>query len=1430
MKKFLVHLMAIIFALTSFSFVPLIADAENTESISITDVGNEYFEQSISMYEDVETEFSDPQVEGYTDEDFFGVYDGDEWTTPSLLNYEDFPALSAVEEAAKSGDYETAKVEIQKYYRDKFAGTSFNKGKSVNNSTLNSSLLFLENAFSSNKVLGFMKLTRDIQTIDINVREAVVSASDTSSKRMGLIFTGIRKDGNLGIIYSKESEYVPVMTVTVNGRAKEYTPLVDTYVAPGDYLMDNFGSEPVLMVSESYSSIGTPNVKVDSYTNRAYMMFDLSDISANDTVNNAVLTVSGNSIESQCPEKPDSIPEYTDVAVHYTQNINYEEDTLNWYDFASGFTSASGEYSLGIDNILTISNSFGNPLAAYNATGEEAYAYAATRVVTGAIRFLFTDQYINYREQNTLATSQFVSDFSWFVGDMSQYPEHILTPEKFTLILKFVYATTQEVVTDWSSNEEGGNWGVVNACAVAISAMAFPEFAVADDELIPPSGTSLPGRALGGWKEVGNYRIMYTAKKCLFDDGSCTDTSYAYTKYIVNQYSRFFNVAGALEIDVHKVLSEETLDLFEQYLMFLLSASNPIKGGWQQGDCHISDGQSNAVAYYKSIISVLNNPNLNWAINMGYNEEEPDFLSKAYDTGGKLTLRSGWDKNALGAFINADGSGMVHAHNDDLSLSVFAYGKMLLADPCQPNYDTNQPITNLLYSTRAHNTVEINGVNASGQGQSMTFTNAEGEEETIIGSAGGGGLGSLHPENREFNRMYNFIQTQTLGYTGNRAVDENFEQFREVLMISPEYLIVTDRITPDGLDGEDDENTYSQYWHTVNDANMVVDSETGVAQTNFELGANITIAPVKGESPMSASKHFSWYETANTFADFVRYDTTASGPLALNTVLYPTPSGSDVKISTQLLSTDLRDNEASALTFKVIDENTSAEKEVYYYSLHDITKKGQQTFGKYTTDATLSLVQTVNELYDKLVLRNGTFVSTIEGKSLVKSDSNISELGIRWNDDEIILDSSKFFVEKSFVGTEAENVNLALGKNGVSSLHFENTKVANAFDGNPDTVWSAAIVEGEEELAYLALNLESEQEISKIRVRDNNSAIKYTISYLAEDGEWVEIQPTNTYKDPFGTDSNVVKNYLFEPVVTRYIKIQANEIANLQIAEMEVYSGLANAISLYDLSIYAPGNVRSVTVNGVNVSVYRDGDYIVFSEELAGDTPSTDIGGNGSSNDKVHGNGPSPGCGGGGGGSSSDNDEPKKDNSEKDENKDTVYDYEIKGHWGETEIRDMITKGIVNGDGKSLNLKNPVTRAEFTALLVRALGIEEKDYQDEFSDVSGDEWYADTLAAATEKGLLQGSDGKAMPDGLLTREQMAKMLVSAYLYLHPEADINETVTGFADNGEISEWAKAFVAQSVEIGLMNGMGDGRFAPSETALREQAFAAVHRLLNK
>ena len=173
---------------------------------------------------------------------------------------------------------------------------------------------------------------------------------------------------------------------------------------------------------------------------------------------------------------------------------------------------------------------------------------------------------------------------------------------------------------------------------------------------------------------------------------------------------------------------------------------------------------------------------------------------------------------------------------------------------------------------------------------------------------------------------------------------------------------------------------------------------------------------------------------------------------------------------------------------------------------------------------------------------------------------------------------------------------------------------------------------------------------------------------------------------------------------------------------------------------------------------------------------------------------------------------------------------ELKEHWGQTEILCLIKKGIIKGDGASLNLTKGVTRAEFAALLNRALILPKTEYEEVFNDVKRDDWFAMDVMAVSKAGLMQGYDGKANPNDYITREQMAKMLVDAYLRMNPEFIADETASVvWEDEKLISEWAIDYINKAYSIGIMKGIGNNIFSPMQQVPREQAFVAIYRLIN-
>ncbi len=105
------------------------------------------------------------------------------------------------------------------------------------------------------------------------------------------------------------------------------------------------------------------------------------------------------------------------------------------------------------------------------------------------------------------------------------------------------------------------------------------------------------------------------------------------------------------------------------------------------------------------------------------------------------------------------------------------------------------------------------------------------------------------------------------------------------------------------------------------------------------------------------------------------------------------------------------------------------------------------------------------------------------------------------------------------------------------------------------------------------------------------------------------------------------------------------------------------------------------------------------------------------------------------------------------------------------------TLGIA--DSKIINSDDPVTRAEYTHMLVKAMNMEEMTVtEDMFADVTDHTAYAGSIAAAAFIGLVSGSGSVFMPDEAITAEAALKMAVLALGYNDVAAAYGGYPTGY----------------------------------------------------
>ncbi|OKP91184.1 hypothetical protein A3844_04970 [Paenibacillus helianthi] len=165
-------------------------------------------------------------------------------------------------------------------------------------------------------------------------------------------------------------------------------------------------------------------------------------------------------------------------------------------------------------------------------------------------------------------------------------------------------------------------------------------------------------------------------------------------------------------------------------------------------------------------------------------------------------------------------------------------------------------------------------------------------------------------------------------------------------------------------------------------------------------------------------------------------------------------------------------------------------------------------------------------------------------------------------------------------------------------------------------------------------------------------------------------------------------------------------------------------------------------------------------------------------------------------------------------------------------IQTLADKLIIQGTSATIfsPLSN-LTRAEFTALLTRALGLR-TDASVTFSDVKSSDWYAKDVAAASKAGLILGiGKGKFAPTQKVTRQELAVILDRALKLTGTELkSANPSFTAYTDSAKVAPYAKDSLQSLSKAGIIGSETGTTFNPTAPATRETAAAALYELLNK
>lgn len=154
----------------------------------------------------------------------------------------------------------------------------------------------------------------------------------------------------------------------------------------------------------------------------------------------------------------------------------------------------------------------------------------------------------------------------------------------------------------------------------------------------------------------------------------------------------------------------------------------------------------------------------------------------------------------------------------------------------------------------------------------------------------------------------------------------------------------------------------------------------------------------------------------------------------------------------------------------------------------------------------------------------------------------------------------------------------------------------------------------------------------------------------------------------------------------------------------------------------------------------------------------------------------------------------------------------------------------ITNDDTIYRYRMSITREEFCELIynycynvVKEVGI--ATGENPFIDTSNS-----NVIRLNKMGIINGKSATEFaPNDFLTREEAATILFRMIDKVHPDWAAHQVYYMFDDEDNISDWAMNSIQTICNMGIMQGVGNNKFAPQDTFTTEQAIATIVRVNN-
>lgn len=602
----------------------------------------------------------------FTDEEFYGKWDGTQWTTPGLFDYAGRPGLAAVGVCVKRGDYAAADGALLKYFRER-EGLILPDLPEANPRTMMAAELFMDRFYMETPIVPLCRFE-----VGREAREFTLDVTDRAQHgEVGFMLYSRHKGEGAAYFSSRESgDHPPQLRLKINGQTRTLDAVADTYLRYSD---KGKGKEPLLRVSGSKMG-----VILDENSCEALIRFSLEGLNPSD-IEQADLVIHGYTDAATgtkavllCPDSIsplDPTNEATlgwDDAVHKLGSYEGVEGGAAWRNPPQG-----GLFMWFFVTAIVRFPHYPHVIAAYLDTHDERYAQRAIQI------------YLDYFENqmfNRLDDGSRVDNL--IRPSMALYKSPSMTPRALKIMLEHAWRLGDWFYDKgkWFHNHNYGSSFIAGSAGIAYQ---FPEF-----------------RDTPRWWAKNHERaLLYTTKGDFSADHSFSEANTAYGCMVM----RFLNNYRSLAVASKAELPPELVKSFRGIGRYTMDVTDPSGVLFPYGDT------SKPHAYDPDIIRGIatdhHDDELLYIITHGQQGTPPTRTSVWYPDTKIGIMRTAWaDQNALALFVNARQGG-THWKASVLSLCAYAYGQQLIDDTY--NYPGHTPHPS--DATSNHNTIEIDG-------------------------------------------------------------------------------------------------------------------------------------------------------------------------------------------------------------------------------------------------------------------------------------------------------------------------------------------------------------------------------------------------------------------------------------------------------------------------------------------------------------------------------------------------------------------------------------------------------------------------------------------------------------------------------------------------------------------------------------------------